>query len=164
MDTGANIDAYKVPADERPSGMLEAIILFGGLAIILQGIGAVIGRLNGIPFAVCACFNPFLYAAAGFMAARHWTIANGVWAGIAVASLDAVLGQLLSALILPETYRNAQAELVAALPGGALIFIIVIAVFATLIGVLLFGSLFGVIGAAISHSGPFRPRYRYHWE
>lgn len=158
--SGAGGPGVAAAEDERPMGLLEAIILCGGLVVILDGIGAVIGRLNGLDVPVLACLNLFFYIGAGFIAARHYTKANGVWAGVAVAAIDAVLGQLLIAAILP-TYRDAPAELIAQIPDGFLIAIIIGAVLATMISVLIGGAICGAIGAALSHAGPFRPRYSY---
>ena len=163
MYNQADVQAYEMEEPERPAGLMEAIILFGGLVVIFDGIGAVIGRLTAVNVPVCACLNIFLYAGAGFMAARHWTIANGVWAGIGVASIDAVLGQVLIAAILPN-YRELITGQIEQVSDGVLIAVLVGALFAMVIGALISGALFGAIGAAISHSGPFRPKYIYDWD
>jgi hypothetical protein len=160
MYNQAGIQAGERAKAEQPMGLLEAIVLFGGLAVILDGIGAVIGRLIGIEAPLFACLNIFLYIGAGFVAARYSTIANGVWAGIAVVSIDTVLGQLLLYMFLPS-YKTASAGLLQQAPGGLVIAVIIGAVVATVIGALILGAICGAIGAAISHAGPFRPRYSW---
>lgn len=142
--------------DYEVMGLREAVILFGGLAIIVQGLGAVLARLNGWSVAPTACLVPFIYAPAGFMGARHARIANGVWAGVAVASLDSTIGSLLAAVINPASYRRFSEGLPPGAPGGAIVFTLVIGI----VFVLISGSLFGVIGAAIAHANLFRPRHR----
>lgn len=152
--------AAREKAIDEPMGLLEAVILFGGLAVIFDGIGAVIGRLVGIDAPLLACLNIFLYIGAGFVAARYANIANGVWAGIAVVAIDAILGQLLVMAILPK-YRELPTQLFASVPDGFLIVFVVAVAIGSLMSVMITGSICGVIGAAISHAGPFRPRYRY---
>lgn len=147
-------------ADDEVMGLREAVILFGGLAIILQGIGAVIARMNGWTIAPTACLLPFLYGAAGFMGARHASIANGVWAAIAVASLDSTIGLLLAAVINPTPYRGFSEGMSAGVPGGVIFVVLAIGLVIGVISILISGSLFGVIGAAISHASPFQPRPR----
>ncbi len=146
--------------DDEVMGLREAVILFGGLAIIVQGLGAVLARLNGWPIAPTAYLVPFIYAAAGFMGARHASIANGVWAGIAVASLDSTIGVLLAAVINPASYRRLPEGLPPGAPGGVIVFALAIGLIIGVVFVLISGSLWGVIGAAISHASPFRPRPR----
>jgi hypothetical protein len=146
-------------ADDEVIGLREAVLLFGGLAIIFQGLGAVLARINGWPIAPTACLIPFIYAAAGFMGARHASIANGVWAGIAVASLDSTLGVLLAGVINPAPYRGFSEGISAGTPGGATFFVLAIGLALGVFFVFVFGAFFGVIGAAISHSSPFRPRH-----
>jgi hypothetical protein len=163
MYNRAEVRASERAESGQPMGLLEAIVLFGGLAVILDGIGAVIGRLIGIEAPLFACLNLFLYIGAGFVAARYSTIANGVWAGIGVVSIDTVVGQLLLYTILPS-YKTASAGLLQQAPGGLVIAVIIGAVLATVIGALLLGALFGAIGAAISHAGPFRPKDIYYSE
>lgn len=160
MDEQAGVPAREAAPPDEPMGLMEAVVMFGGLVVIIDGIGAVIGRLNGLNFQVLSCLSLLLYIAAGFVAARHTTFANGVWASIAVVSIDAILGQLLVAVIIP-TYRELPAELLASVPEGFLAVIIVAAVLGVLISVLLTGLICGAIGAAIAGSAPFRPRYRY---
>jgi hypothetical protein len=157
MYNRAEVRAREKAESDQPMGLIEAIVLFGGLAVIFDGIGAVIGRLIGIDAPLFACLNIFLYIGAGFVAARYSTIANGVWAGIAAVSIDAVLGQLLLFAILPS-YKTASADLLKQAPGGLVIVVIIVAVLAMVIGVLILGAICGAIGAAISHAGPFRPR------
>ncbi len=155
------ISSEPVPLiDDEVMGLREAVILFGGLAIIVQGLGAVLARLNGWSVAPTACLIPFIYAAAGFMGARHASIANGVWAGVAVASLDSTIGVLLAAVINPASYRRFSDGLPPGAPGGAIVFALAIGLVIGVVFVLISGSLFGVIGAAIAHASPFRPRHR----
>ncbi len=152
-----NVEPVAV-ADDEVMGLREAVILFGGLAIIFQGLGAVLARINGWPLAPTACLIPFIYAAAGFMGARHASIANGVWAGVAVASLDSTIGVLLAGVINPVPYRRLSESMSAGAPGGAIFLGLAIGLMMGIIFVLITGTLFGVIGAAISHASPFRPR------
>lgn len=163
MYNQAEVQQYDEPIHERPMGLVEAIVLFGGLAIILDGIGAVIGRLVGINVPIFACLNIFLYIGAGFVAARHSTIPNGIWAGIGAVSLDTVLGQLLLFAILPN-YQGAITDQLKEASSSLLVAVTIGAIFGTVIGALIIGALFGVIGAAISHAGPFRPKYIYDYD
>jgi hypothetical protein len=161
MYNQAEVQAYEGPVPERPMGLIEAIVLFGVLAVVFDGIGAVIGRLVGLDLPLCACLNVFLYVGAGFVAARHSTIANGIWAGIGAVSIDTVLGQLLLLAILP-TYQTMLTNQFKQASGGVLIALTVGTIVVTVIVALIIGALFGAIGAAISHAGPFRPRY--YWD
>lgn len=151
---------------DRPMTMLEAALFFGVLALILDGIGAVIGRATGLNVPVCICGNVFLYAAAGFVAARYTATVNGVWAGIMVASLDSVFGQLMFMGILPG-YRGmmlSSAESQQLIPGGVLAMVIVLYVIVGAIGTVIIGSFWGFLGAAVSQLGPFRPKVAYYDE
>ncbi len=164
MNEQAGVPAREATPPDEPMGLIEAIVLFGGLVVIIDGIGAVVKRLDGLNFLALSCLSLFvslaLYIGAGFVAARHTTFANGVWASIAVVSIDAILGQSLVAVITPS-YRELPTELLASVPEGFLAIVIVAAVFGVLISVLLTGLICGAIGAAIAGSAPFRPRYRY---
>lgn len=163
MGEQAQVPIRPVAAPDEPMGFMEALILFGGLAIIFDGIGAVIGRISGLGVPVLSCLNIFLYIGAGFVAARYATKAAGVWASIAVASVDLVLGQLLVAAILP-VYTDLSAQLTESVPTGYLAFLIVGVALISLISVLITGGICGLIGSAIAQSASFRPRYSYPTE
>lgn len=144
--------------DAATMGLLEIAALFGGAGILIQGFGVVIERLTGTNLAALACLTPFLYTGAGFVAGRYGTLANGVWAGIMVAAVNALAGFLLSLLNLPGDYRGLTGQLAAQVPAGVIGVIIVAAVFSILLNVLLGGSLCGALGGAIAQARPFRPR------
>lgn len=151
------------PTGEQPMSMLEAALFFGVLVLILDAIGAVVGRAVGWNAPLCACVNVFFYAAAGFVAARYTATVNGIWAGIMVAALDTVFGQAIILAILPE-YRAmlmSSAETQQAIPGGVLAVVAVIYVLVATISTFILGSFWGLIGAAIARSGPFRPKEDY---
>lgn len=67
-------EMWRDPARLAP-GYAEPATFFGTLVLILDGV-------------------------AGFVAARYIAVVNGVWAGIMVASLDTVFGQLMFISIL----------------------------------------------------------------
>jgi hypothetical protein len=143
--------------------MLEAALFFGVLVLIVDAIGSVIGRAVGVQFPVCICLNVFFYAAAGFVAARYTATINGVWAGIMVAALDSVFGQLIFMAILPN-YRAsmmASAEAQQAIPIGIVGVVIVLYVIFTAIAVLLMGAFWGFLGAAMSQVGPWKAKVRW---
>ena len=150
-------------AGERPMNMLEIALFFGVLVLMLDAIGAVVGRAAGWGIPVCVCGNVLFYAAAGFAAARYTTTVNGVWAGIMVAALDTVFGQAIVMAILPE-YRAlimSSAESQELIPGGVLAVVMVLYVFGATISTFIVGAFWGLIGAALSHLGPFRPNDEY---
>jgi hypothetical protein len=157
--------AMPEPAESRdqPMSMLEAALFFGILVLILDAIGAVIGRATGLNLPVCICGNVFLYAAAGFVAARYTAVINGVWAGIMTAALDATFGQLVFMGILPG-YREmmtTSAETQQLIPIGIIGVVIVIYVLVAALMTMFVGAFWGFLGAAISQSGPFRPKVYY---
>ncbi len=147
-------------APSTPMGLLEVVALCGGLLILVQGFGLVFGRLSGTNVALLSCLSPFFSIAAGFLAGRYTTIANGVWAGIAVAVIDTVLGMVFAMLSLPSGFEQMQRQLATTAPGGLVGFIIVFVVILANVNVLIVGSLCGAIGGAIGRSGPFRLRNR----
>ena len=159
-------DAHATEGD-RPMSMLEAALFFGVLAIIVDGIGAVVGRLSGTAGGLCVC-GTFLAtlafcAAAGFVAARYTVVVNGVWAGIMVAALDSVFGQLIYLVALPS-YRELSlrgSQLPEGVSSGALTFAIVFTVIVGAIFTILGGAFWGFIGAALSHLRVFRPQAAY---
>src|SRR5262245_38441271 len=93
------VQPTRAEQSDQPMSMLEAAIFFGAFSLILDGIGAVIGRIVGISFLPILCLLGLLHiafvAAAGFVAARYTTTINGVWAGIMVAAINSVFGQLI---------------------------------------------------------------------
>ena len=141
-------------------GLLEVVALCGGVLILVQGFGLVFGRLSGTNVALLSCLSPLFYIAAGFLAGRYTTIANGVWAGIAVAVLDTVLGMVFAMLSLPNGFEQMQRQLADTAPAGIVGFSIVFAVIVASVNVLIVGSLCGAIGGAIGRSRPFRPSDR----
>lgn len=141
-------------------GLLEIVALCGGVLILVQGFGLVFGRLSGTNVALLSCLSPFFYIGAGFLAGRYATIANGVWAGIAVAAIDTVLSMIFAMFSLPSGFEQMQRQLTASVPAGFVGVIIVIAVLGMALNVLIGGSLCGAIGGAIAQSRPFRPRDR----
>lgn len=162
---GAYGYAMPEPAEqgERPMSMLEAALFFGVLVLILDAIGAVIGRATGLHVPVLVCANVFIYAATGFVAARYTATVNGVWAGIMVASLDSVFGQMIYLAILPG-YRELLTTSAAAqriIPIGIIGVVIVLYVIVLAITTVIIGAFWGFLGAAIAQTGPFRPKYRY---
>lgn len=152
--------------DDQPMSMLEAAIFFGVLSLILDGIGAVIVRVTGIPFLLFGCLGGLatilIIMATGFVAARYTATINGVWAGIMVAAINSVFGQLIFIAAIPE-YRElafsgsqtGNAVSTASAIGMALG--VVIGALGTIIG----GAFFGFIGAAFSRLGVFRPQVEY---
>jgi hypothetical protein len=148
---------------ERPMTMLEAALFFGVLVVILDAIGAVIGRATGLNIPVCVCGNVFLYAAAGFVAARYTATINGVWAGIMAAALDTIFGQLVFMAILPG-YREmimSSAESQQMIPVGVLAIVLVLYVFGATIATVIVGAFWGFLGAAVAQLKPFRPAVHY---
>jgi len=141
-------------------GLLEIVALCGGVLILVQGFGLVFGRLSGTNVALLSCLSPFFYIGAGFLAGRYATIANGVWAGIAVAAIDTVLSMIFAMFSLPSGFEQMQRQLTTSVPAGFVGVIIVIAVLGMALNVLIGGSLCGAIGGAIAQSRPFRPRDR----
>jgi len=77
--------------------------------------------------------------------AHHASITNGVWVGIAVASLDSTLAVLPIGVVNPAPYRQLSTGISAGTPGG-------VALFALALGL--------AIGATIAHASPSRPRHR----
>lgn len=141
-------------------GLLEVVSLCGGILVLVQGFGLVLGRLSGTNVALLSCLSPFFYIGAGFLAGRYTTIANGVWAGIAVAAIDTVVGMIFSLFSLPSNFAQLQGQLTTAVPAGLVGVVIVIAVLGMSLNVLITGSLCGAIGGAIAQSRPFGPRDR----
>jgi hypothetical protein len=147
-------------APSAPMGLLEIVALCSGVLILVQGFGLVFGRVTGTNVGLLSCLSPFFYIGAGFLAGRYATIANGVWAGIAVAALDAVLSMVFALFSLPSGFEQLQRQLTASVPAGFVGVIIVIAILGMALNVLIGGSLCGAIGGAIAQSRPFRPGVR----
>jgi hypothetical protein len=157
------VESTRAAREEPPMSMLEAAIFFGVLSLILDGIGAVVARVTGIPslFAMCLSFfvTMFLITVTGFVAARYTAVVNGVWAGIMVAAINSVFSQLIYYAALPEFrevgYGSSQSTGVIS-TGSAIGMVLglLIAAIGTIIG----GAFFGFIGAAISQLGIFRPQ------
>ena len=152
---------------DRPLTMLETALFFGVLALIFDGVGAVIGRASGAGMPLCLCgtflVTLALCAAAGFVGARYTAVVNGVWAGIMVAALDAVFGQLIYLAVLPG-YRELAlrgSQLPEGVSSGALTFAIVSTVVIGAVFTILGGAFWGFIGAALSQSRAFRPKTAY---
>lgn len=153
-------------ADEQSMSMLEAAIFFGVISLILDGLGAVVARVTGVSFLVLMCLSfpisIFLTIATGFVAARYTAVINGVWAGIMVAAITSVFGQLIFVVALPDyrdlvLNRSQTADVVSTGSAIGMALGIVIGAIGTIIG----GAFFGFIGAAFSQLGLFRPRYEY---
>ncbi|HEY8600676.1 MAG TPA: hypothetical protein VIL85_19725 [Thermomicrobiales bacterium] len=156
----AEITPHNRTAPSAPMGLLEIVALCGGILILIQGFGLVFGRLSGTNVSLLSCLSPFFYIGAGLLAGRYATIANGVWAGIAVAAIDTVVGMVFALFSLPSGFEQMQRQLGTAAPAGLVGFIIVFVVILACLNVLIVGSLCGAIGGVIGRSGPFRPRDR----
>ena len=157
-------DGAQPEGGDRPLSMLEAALFFGVLSLIVDGFGAVVGRVSGIGVSLCLC-GTFLVtlafcAAAGFVAARYTAVVNGVWAGIMVAALDAVFGQLIYFVALPEARELSLlgSQVPDGVASGAIGFAIIFTVIIGAIVTIIIGAFWGFIGAAISHLGVFRPQ------
>jgi hypothetical protein len=152
--------------DEEPMSMLEAAIFFGVLSLIIDGIGAVIARVTGIPFLLFACLGglatTLIIMVTGFVAARYTATINGVWAGVMVAAINSVFGQLIFIAALPE-YRELMlsgsqtGDTVGTASAIGMALGVVIGAIGTIIG----GAFFGFIGAAFAQLGIFRPKVEY---
>jgi len=67
---------------------------------------------------------------------------------------------LLAGAIDPKPYRVFSESMSADVPSGVIFVVLAIGLVIGLVPVLISGKLFGVIGAAISHASPCRPRPR----
>jgi hypothetical protein len=78
----------------------QAILAFGALAVIFDGIWATVARHGGYSYAKGMWVSWLIYTVAGSAAGWHTgKILDGAWTGLGVAAIEATVGWWLSAVI-----------------------------------------------------------------